>query len=328
MSELAYDVNGYPIRLPPEATKFLVRKHKPKSPPQVLFRNGRRATLPVGAGIEDFRHLIADSPGRYRLLALDEADQPVEGAPEAYVEIDPEPAHAYAPPAPAPDPLAPTRAALSQQPTELLLLETMRANTELARSVIDRLPDIMKASAFLLSAADSAGMPRRPPLWLEDDYDDDDDQDDEQPPAPAAPSLFETFCKAALSSGGNFAGFAKLLGAGNAAPGAAGAPAGDGGATAAATEDPPARPAAPPRPAAAPTGGASRNAAPATPPVDPQAHLVAILSQLSESERAYAQRVLEQLSPAAIKEWHGMLLSMGVDEAVSLIRTKAQGQET
>src|SRR5215207_4655462 len=95
-SELAYDANGHPIRLSPDVAKYLVRQHRAKAPPKVMFRNGRRMTLPVAAGIDDLRTLVNDAPGRYRLLPLDQFDAPVEGVPEAYVEIDPEPAQAFA----------------------------------------------------------------------------------------------------------------------------------------------------------------------------------------------------------------------------------------
>jgi hypothetical protein len=53
-----------------------------------------------------------------------------------------------------------------------------------------------------------------------------------------------------------------------------------------------------------------------------------VLAQLTADERAYAERVFAQLSPAAVQQWHELLLSMSVDEAVAMIRTKAKGEET
>lgn len=327
MQQLAYDANGYPIALPAEARKWLVRKIRPKAPPQVLFRNGQRATLPIEAGITDLRYIINDQPGRYRLVALDDTDQPIDGLPEAYVEIEPEapPAAFVAPPPTAAhaDPVSTSRAALAQQPTELLLLETMRANTEMARAMIDRLPDILKSSAYLIQAADAAGMPRRRPVEL-DDFDDDFDTSDNAPPAePRASSMIETFLKAALLGGGSgLGGFAKLLGAGDSPASATAATA----ATAATTATPTtATPAAPTTTTPTTSGTPEpRNAR----PVDTQAHLLGVLAQLTADERAYAERVFAQLSPAAVQQWHELLLSMSVDEAVAMIRAKAKGEET
>jgi hypothetical protein len=308
MSELAYDAQGRPIRLPPTAARFLVREHRPKSAPKVLYRNGQRVTLPVAASLRDFRYAVNDVPARYRLLVLDEHDEPID-VPEAYVEIEPEPEAEPPPPfaAPSPDPLVASRTALAaSSPTELLLLETVRANTELARATIDRLPEIMRSSAYLIHAADGAGMVRRPPpWWLEDEDDEDDDEDDEAEDAEESPLL--ALCKTALS-GGNLGGFLKLL-----APG-------DTGATAAPPADP-----LPPQQLTPPPIPEPRNAAR---PPDPQAHLLAILAPLSTDERAYAQRVFDQLSPAAVQQWRELLLSMSVDDAVAMIRAKAKGEET
>ncbi len=52
-------------------------------------------------------------------------------------------------------------------------------NTELARTVIDRFPQMMEAAATLLRAADGAGLPARLPIPRIDDGDEDDDDDDE-----------------------------------------------------------------------------------------------------------------------------------------------------
>lgn len=307
MSDLAYDANGYPIRLSPVARKWLLRKHRHKKLPQVMFRNGQRVTLPIDAGLADLRHVV-NEPGRFRLLALDETDQPVEDMPEAYVELDDiesdaPPAAFVAPPV---DPLAATRTALAQNPLELLLLETVRANTELARATIDRIPDIMRASAHLVSA--SGALPRRP-VYVDDFF---EEEEDEGEPTPA-PSLIDTFLRAAMMTGGNLGGFAKLLGA--AVPAAA--------STATTTSTEPAATAAPEVPAPATT--APRNAAT---PANPQAHLLAILAQLTPDERAYAERVFAQLSPAAVQQWHELLLSMSVNDAVTMIRNKAAGEES
>lgn len=318
--DLAFDANGHPISLPDAACRWLVRRHRAKAQPQVLFRNGQRATLPIDATVLDFRHTISDQPGRYRLIALDEEDQPLAGIPEAYVEIEPEaPSAAFVAPAQTmhADPISTSRAALAQHPTELLLLETVRANTEMTRAMIDRLPDVLKASAYLIQAADAAGMPRRRPLEFDDDLDLDDDIDDEPPPLtePRSTSWLETFLKAAMLNGGGLGGIAKLLGAGDSTAATSGGTA----------PSPTLAPSAPPIPSPIPTPE-QRNAGPQ--PVDTQAHLFAVLAKLSVDERAYAERVFAQLSPPAIQQWHELLLSMSVDDAVAMIRAKARGEET
>lgn len=312
MSDLAYDANGYPIRLSPDARKWLLRKHRHKKLPQVMFRNGQRITLPIDASLADLRHVVTE-PGRYRLLALDAADQPVEDMPEAYVELDD--LEEEAPPAAfvaPPDPLTTTRTALAHNPLELLLLETVRANTELARATIDRIPDIMRASAHLVTA--SGALPRRP-MYADDVFEDDDE--DAEPAAPA-PSLLETFLRAAMMNGGHLGGlggFAKLLGVATPTTPTAST---DQAATAAATT-----PELPTPPPAVP-----RNAAAPNKPANPQAHLLGILAQLTPDERAYAERVFAQLSPAAVQQWHELLLSMSIDDAVKMIRDKAAGMES
>jgi len=315
MSDLAYDANGNPIRPLPEARKWLLKKVRPKAPPQVVFRNGQRVTLPINAGVQHLRQVV-NEPGRYRLVALDELDDPIEGMAEAYVELDAEPSAAFVAPAP-PDPLHTTRAALAGSPMELLLLETVRANTELARTSIERIPDILRSSAYLLQTADGAGLPRRPPMRIEDfdddeddDDDDDDDYDDEHAPAP--PSLLDTFFRSAMNSGG-LGGLAKLLGGGT-----------TGGTTTTMQNVSTAAADAPEIASTTPT--APRNAAQAQ-PVDPQAHLLSILAQLTADERGYAERVFAQLSPEAVRQWHELLLSMSIDDAVKMIRAKAAGQE-
>gem|GEM_PF-1880713 len=307
---LAYDLNGIPIQLPPEACTWLVRKHRLKAPPQVIFRNGMRATLPIGAAIEDLYQLVGASPGRYRLVALDESDLPIEGVPEAHVEFDAEPVTPTAFVAPPSEPLNVTRTALASHPLELLLLETMRANTELARATVDRIPDVLRASAYLLQAADGAGLPRRPPLPV-DDVDDDYDDDNEEESPPATSLLLDTFLRAAMAGGPGLGGLAKLLGVG-VAPSVASTT--STGAT--------------PEPAVESVAAdllAPRNAAAVPPVVDTQGHLFAILGQLTPDERAYAERVFGSLSPEAVRQWHEMLLSMSVEDAVRMIRGKAAG---
>lgn len=314
MYELAVDRQGLPIDLPPEVTKFLVRKHRNKKSPRVLFRNGQRVVVPVDAAARDLHELLRDESGRFRLLALDEENNPVPDVPEAYFEVDDDDdedddvgdgvaargrSAAFS---------LPTTSAklLATHPREALLLETMRANTEITRAMIERLPDILRASAHLITAADGAGMPRRRPPIIT--IDDDDDTAEVAAPAPEAAGVLTAVLQAA-ASGGNLGGLLALIGNKSTAPTSAGTPPVPGAAMPAVPEMP-------------------RNAACNVPrPTDPQAHLTAILGQLSADERAYAERVFVQLSPAAVKQWHELLLSMSVDDAAAMIRAKAAGEE-
>ena len=67
--------------------------------------------------------------------------------PAAYVHVvEPEP-----PPEPPPQPSAP----------QDVLQEAMRLNTEIAKVMVERFPEMLRASAELLRAAEAAGLPAR-----------------------------------------------------------------------------------------------------------------------------------------------------------------------
>src|SRR5207249_2399118 len=65
------------------------------------------------------------------------------------------------------------------KPSDNVVIEAMRMNSEIAKSVIDRFPLMLEAAATLLRAADGAGLPARPPRAIEDGEDGDDDDEDE-----------------------------------------------------------------------------------------------------------------------------------------------------
>jgi len=184
MSELAFNLNGEPFDLPPTAAGWRVRKFKPKGAPEVVYgRQGTPLVLPIDADIEDLRRETRGSEGRYRLDVIDENNRPIAGAPSAYVCI-----HADDVPAPAPEP-APVRNQLPAGPDQAVI-EAMRVNSDLARSVVEKFAMILESSALLLRAADNAGMPARPPRPFElvvanDDEADDEANDEAEEPAPA-----------------------------------------------------------------------------------------------------------------------------------------------
>ena len=162
MSELAFNLNGEPFELPPTATGWRVRKFKSKGAPEVVYgREGTPLVLPIDADMDDLRR-EARSEGRYRLDVLDEHSRAISGAPPAYVCIhpadaatapaQPEPAQVRNLPLPGPD---------------AALIEAMRINAEMARTVINQFSAVMESTALLLRAADAAGMPDRPPRPVE-----------------------------------------------------------------------------------------------------------------------------------------------------------------
>ena len=184
MSELAFNLNGDPFEVPAGATRWRVKKMKPKGPPEVVFgRDGIPLTLSIDAGMDELRH-EARAEGRYRLDLVDDLGQAIPGAASAYVCVQPDGSAAE---------LAPLARPL---PSENAVIEAMRMNaeamrmtTELARSIIDRFPAVMDSTAGILGAADGAGLPAREPRALPEPPDDDDDEladDDDEPQAEAA----------------------------------------------------------------------------------------------------------------------------------------------
>jgi hypothetical protein len=157
MSELAFNLNGEPFDLPLTATGWRVRRFKSKGAPEVVYgREGTPLVLPIDADMDDLRR-EARSEGRYRLDAIDEHSRPIAGAPPSYVCIHPkEPASA----APEPQPVAVRN--LPPPGPDFAIIEAMRVNSDLARSVVNQFPQMLESAAVLLRAADAAGMPARP----------------------------------------------------------------------------------------------------------------------------------------------------------------------
>ena len=181
MSELAFNMNGDPFEVPAGAVAWRVRKMKPKGAPEVAYgRNGLPLVLPVEADLNDLRAEV-NAPGKYRLDPIDAANKPIDGAPAGYVYVHE--LHAPAPEAPVTlsgsTNLVPLPAA-----SDNVVIEAMRMNAEIARIVIAQFPQMLEASAVLIRAADGAGLPARPGMFVGDDDDeDDDDGDSEAEPA-------------------------------------------------------------------------------------------------------------------------------------------------
>jgi hypothetical protein len=177
MSELAFTINGEAFDLPATATAWRIRRMRQRGAPEVVYgRDGLPQTISVEAGLEELRQVVGQ-PAKYRLDAIDDHAKTIAGLPAAYVIV---------PPRDDDD----TPAASENKPMDgsaaEFMAEAMRLNTELAKSVIDRFPQVVEAARFphmveaaasLLRAADGAGLPAREPRAT--------DTEDDEPPVPA-----------------------------------------------------------------------------------------------------------------------------------------------
>src|SRR4051812_33362883 len=158
MSELAFNMNGEPFEVPGTATGWRVRRMKHKGAPQVVYgRDGLPLVLPIEAEVHDLQREVG-VPGRYRVDPVD-GHRPIQNAPAGYVFVHDG------------DTLVPRGISTIKlrTPTDDVIIESMRMNTEIARSVADRFPMMLEAAATLLHAADGAGLPRRTLVATGDD---------------------------------------------------------------------------------------------------------------------------------------------------------------
>jgi hypothetical protein len=194
----------------------------------------------------------------------------------------------------------------------------MRLNTELARSVIDRFPEMMTAAAELLRAADGAGIPARQPHIGEDGDIEDDGQaaprfDLNALVAQVVPMLVMSLGSGKLKMPDLSAAldWRKATPEAKKLPKAKGTPRpdGPGDASAQAAEPTPTAPSAEPA------------------PIDPQmmAHFIAIQSALKPDEAALARQVASELAPAELRSWIDELGKLSVPQAVQKIRVLIAG---
>ncbi len=295
MSELAFNANGEAFDVPANVTGWRVRRMKPRGAPELVYgADGRPLMVPVESTIDELRDAVGTA-GKYRLDPVNDDGKCVEDLPPAYVQVVRQPRNA--------EPVAATTASTASDDT---LREAMRLNTELARSVIDKFPEMMTAAAELLRAADGAGIPARLPRAVESD---DGDEDDDDAPAPNASSptfeLINTLVAQVVPivvSSLATKGMPKLgaiLDWRKAAP--------------------------EPKQIEASTTRAPQEKPTATaelPPLDPKAmsHFIAIQSQLAPAEAALARQIASELSPAELRAWIGELSALSVPDAVAKIR--------
>lgn len=341
MSELAFNALGDSFEIPAAVTGWRVRRMKPRGAPELVYgRDGRPLTVPIECEMDDLRTAVGGALGRYRLDPIDDNQRVIEGVPAAYVQV-------VKPERAAEEPQTPT----PSDGTESVLREALRANTELARAVIDRFPEMMSAAAELLRAADGAGLPARLPRLLREatdrDEDDDDDDDDDLDPidAPAGfdlntlvAQIVPVLVTGLMSGKVKLPGLAALFDWRKAQP-----------AETQEAQDVPASPsakrkktrAADPAPADTSTreaeepadvdgADAQADTAMDLPPLDPatMAHFLAIQSALTPAEAVLAREVASELSPAELRAWFDELGKLDVARATDKIRAVISGAKS
>jgi hypothetical protein len=189
----------------------------------------------------------------------------------------------------------------------------MRLNTELAKAVIDRFPQMVEAAATLIRAADGAGLPARPPTAM---FDEDVEGDEEATPGGgfdlnALVAQVVPMIVMSLAGGGN-------------------KPKLDMGSVldwrkAAKQSKPQRQPAIEASPGGDTAPG--EDTATAMPAIDPQtmAHFIAVQSALKPEEAALAREVASTLGPAELRGWIDELSKLSVPQAVQKIRVLIAG---
>ena len=293
MSELAFSASGENFEVPASVTGWRVRRMKPRGAPELVYgRDGRPLTVPIECDMEELRNAVT-TYGRYRLDPIDDNGKVIDGVSAAYIlvvkpEVVSDEPHALAP---IPE-------------TESVLREALRMNTDLAKAVVDRFPEMMHAAAELLRAADGAGLPARLPR-LTDGADDDEGEDSKG--AEETPAAFDINAKVP--------GLAALYDWRKAAPAAED------------TVPKKRKPKASVATVESERAPARADASTELPPIDPamMGHFIAIQSSLSPDEAALAREVAGQLSPAELRAWFDELSKLSVPDAAAKIRKVVGG---
>jgi len=147
MNELAFNANGDTFDVPATVSGWRVRRMKPRGAPELVYgRDGRPLTVPVESDIDDLREAVG-APGKYRLDPINDDGKCVEGVPPAYVQVVKPERNA--------DPSGTTSQSVVLSPSDDTLREAMRLNTELAKSVIDRFPEVRSSRIVIAETAAS-----------------------------------------------------------------------------------------------------------------------------------------------------------------------------
>jgi len=324
MSELAFNINGERFDLPASASFWRVRRFKAsgRGTPEVVFGDdGLPLIIPIDTEIGEFRTLVRNAAGRYRLDPVDENHKTCEDGTGAYLQLSDEPSSREA-------------GGSRRSEGDELLREIVRANSEMVKTIAEKFATVMDSAATLLRAADGAGMPSREPqvvplqlasAWRNAEpppvQDDDDDGGDDEPNGTVhLVRLIENVATQAMPLVKHHI-HTKVMGLSPeqsiAMMGGAGAAPSAGTASSSASA-----PAATKR-----TSGDEQRASAASAP-DPSAqfflHLAAIEQRLTPEESTLARRAIQQLPPEAMAAWKEQILRMTPDEAAELVRAECQ----
>ena len=314
MSELAFNANGESFEIPATVTAWRVRRMKPRGAPELVYgRDGRPLTIGIEAEIEELREAVGTS-GKYRLDPINDDGKCVENVPPAYVHVVKV------------DRVESAAHVATGSHSDDTIREAMKLNTELAKSVIDRFPEMMHAAAELLRAADGAGLPSRKPREIETGNEDEGGDEESDELASATPLGFDLNALVAqlvpILVTNLMSGTMKLPGLAAMFDWRKAKPVGDNMVAAHATTD-----------KLAPTRAVSALPSPKAtavevPPLAPaaMAHVIAIQSALEPAEVAFVQEIAKELSAADLRAWFDTLSTLGVPEAVVVIRELIAGK--
>jgi hypothetical protein len=289
MSELAYNMNGEPFEVPATATGWRVRRMRQKGAPEVVYgRDGLPLVLPVDASVDDLRDAVGVS-GRYRVDPVED-HRVIPNAPAGYVFVHDGDA-----------PVTLSRVSLPS-PTDSAVIEAMRMNAEIAKSVIEQFPPMMHAAAQLLRAADGAGLPAKLPLLLPADGDDDDGAD-ERPKSLDIEALVGQLVPVLISAlqGRGQLDLSSLVDWRRAGRSA----------VCAQTQTPP---------VPAKSKGTGLTLEPGV-----MAHLLAVQAALAPDEVAFVREVAKELGPDELHRWLDELRKLSVPDAVQRVRELIAG---
>jgi hypothetical protein len=299
MSELAFNANGECFEVPASVTGWRVRRMKPRGAPELVYgRDGRPLMVPIECDMNDLRDAVSGVLGRYRLDPINDDGKVIDTVPAAYIQVVKPERNAGG---------DTSSSAPSRPPEDDTIREAMRLNTELAKAVIDRFPQMVEAAATLLRAADGAGLPARPPGAV---VETDEEHSDDEPTAAGGFDLNALIAQVvpmivmSLGSGKlKVPDLASVVDWRKAAKPAK-CPVLDAGA--------PSTPA--PSEKDEPAG---------LPPLAPatMAHFIAVQSALTPEEGALAREVAGELEPAQLRAWFDELSKLSVPDAVQKIRS-------
>lgn len=296
MSELAYNMNGEPFEVPATATGWRVRRMKHKGAPEVVYsRDGVPLVLPIDAGIDDLREAVGQA-GRYRVDPVDEY-RPIHGASAGYVFIHDGEAPVVLS---APEPISLPAA------SDNVVIEAMRMNSEIAKSVVERFPQMLEAAAILVRAADGAGLPARTPSGPISSQEEEADVTEAPAPTPGLDflnSLVAQIVPVVMQGivGKKLPPLDTVLDWRKATP----------------------------KHQAAPKKVLDSTVPPDPTPLTPAqlAHFLAIQNALEPNEAALARQLASELSPVELRGWFDDLGELAVADAVAKIRAMLPSQD-